>query len=395
MIQRIYLDNAATTKMDPMVLDAMLPYMQEEYGNASSLHYAGLDNRVVVDRSQAKLANFLGCSKSEVYFTSGATESDNMAIFGVVEAIKSSNKDVDSKLHVITTKIEHDAILEPCHELEKQGVEVTYLLPDKNGMIDVATLKEAIRPETVLVSIMYINNEIGTILPITQFGELISELNKTRETKIYFHTDATQAINFVNCNVADLKVDLLSMSGHKIYGPKGVGAIYIRQNTPFKPLVFGGHQQANIRPGTYNVPGIVGLTAAIDLLGNESKRSQINQSLIELRDCIINRVLTTIDGAILTGGMEERSPNNASFVFDGAEGEDIVLMLSERGIALSTGSACSAGSLDPSHVLLAIGVPSELAHSSLRVSLSKYNTQEEIDIFLTELITAVTKLRSL
>lgn len=393
MRDKIYLDNAATTKMDPIVLAAMMPYFQEEYGNASSLHYAGLDNRVVVDRSQAKIASFLGCNKSEVYFTSGATESDNMAIFGVTGAISDASS--GAKMHVITTKMEHDAILEPCRELEKNGIEVTYLTPDSQGMISLDSLREAIKPETVLVSIMYVNNEIGTILPIAEFGEFISELNKTRDNKIYFHTDATQAINFVGCNVTDLKVDLLSMSGHKIYGPKGVGVIYIRQNTPFKPLVFGGHQQANIRPGTYNVPGIVGLAKAVELISDQQKNNQINKDIAKLRDYLVTKITNNITGVTATGGLENRSPNNASFVFTGVTGEDIVLMLSEKGIATSTGSACSSGSLDPSHVLLAIGVSKELAHGSLRISLSKYNSLTEIDIFIEELISIVAKLRNL
>lgn len=391
MSHKIYLDNAATTKLDPIVLEAMLPYFREGYGNASSLHYAGLDNRVAVDRSQAKIANFLGCSKSEVYFTSGATESDNMAIFGVTEAIRNMSSSL--KIHVITTKIEHDAVLEPCHELEKKGIDVTYLVPDKDGQISVEKLQEAIRPETVLVSIMYVNNEIGTILPIAEFGKLIHELNINRKNKIYFHTDATQALNFSDCHVDTLKVDLLSLSGHKIYGPKGIGAIYIRKGTPFQPMTFGGHQQANIRPGTYNVPGIIGLSEAINLLSDKKTIDQQNEKIKELRDYLIEQITKNITNVFITGTLENRSPNNASFVFEGVEGEDILLMLSEKGIAVSTGSACSSGSLDPSHVLMAIGLKPELAHGSLRVSLSKYNSKKDIDIFLEELIPIITKLR--
>jgi len=391
MKSQIYLDNSATTKIDPLVVKAMEPYFNEEYGNASSLHYAGLNNRVAIDRAQAKIAKFLGCDKSEIYFTSGATESDNMAILGVTEAIRDESK--GSKIHIITTKVEHDAIIEPSLELTRRGVEVTYLTPDKNGQISLEKLKAAIKPETVLVSIMYVNNEIGTIFPIAEIGELIAKLNIDREHKIYFHTDATQALNFLNCQVTNLKVDLLSLSAHKIYGPKGIGAIYIRKGTPLKPLIFGGHQQANIRPGTYNVPAIVGLGVAVDLLLD--RQIIKTQTIKELRDYLIEQVLKNISQVKVTGSLENRSPNNASFVLAGVDGEDIVLRLSEKGIAVSTGSACSSGSLDPSHVLLAIGLSPEEARGSLRVSLSKYNTRSEIDIFLAELTTAVDRLRKL
>ncbi|MDO8668781.1 MAG: cysteine desulfurase family protein [Candidatus Buchananbacteria bacterium] len=393
MKHNIYFDNAATTKVDPAVLSAMLPYFSDEYGNASSLHYAGLNNRVVVDRSQAKIADFLGCDKSEVYFTSGATESDNMAILGVTEAINNgSNK---AKRHVITTKIEHDAILEPCRELEKMGVKVTYLTPNQDGLVTAEKVKAAIEPETVLVSIMYVNNEIGTILPIGEIGRMITQLNSQRENKIYFHTDATQALNFLDCNVEALKVDLLSLSGHKIYGPKGIGAIYIRRGTPFKPITFGGHQQAGVRPGTYNVPAVAGLAEAVNSLSDKKTIDQQNDKIKELRDYIIKQVLLRITGSIVTGTKEERSPNNASFVFEGVKGEDIVLSLSEKGLAVSTGSACSSGSLDPSHVLLALGLKPELAHGSLRVSLSKYNTENEAKVFVEELEETVSQLRKI
>src|SRR3990167_8413714 len=288
MTKKIYLDNAASTQVDPEVLKAMLPYFSEEYGNASSLHYAGLDNRVAVDRAQAQVAGFLGCDKAEIYFTSGATESDNMAILGVIEAIK--NKVQNQKIHVITTKYEHDAVLEPCRELEKRGVDVTYLSPDSAGLITVSQLEAVIKPETVLVSIMYVNNEIGTVLPIAEFGELIAKVNQKRKNssakpaKIYFHTDATQALNACDCNVNELGVDLLSLSGHKIHGPKGIGALYLKKGTPFKPIMFGGHQQANIQPGTYNVTGIVGLGKAIELLSDKDKKAEANKKIKELRD---------------------------------------------------------------------------------------------------------------
>lgn len=390
---KIYLDNAATTKTDQAVQEAMAPYLDEEYGNASSLHYAGLDNRVAVDRAQAKIAGFLGCDKQEVYFTSGATESDNMAILGVAEAI--SNRPGSPKKHLITTQIEHDAVLEPCRELEKRGWQVTYLAPDKNGQISAKQVQEAVLPETALVSIMYVNNEIGSILPIAEIGQMLLGLNVERVNKIYFHTDATQAVNFLACQVADLGVDLLSLSGHKIHGPKGVGALYLKASTLFKPLMFGGHQQSGVRPGTYNVPAIVGLGAAVDILNDKENTAKHNEQIKSLRDYLIESVLKNISGAIVTGGLDKRAPNNASFIFEGLEGEDILLRLSEKGIAVSTGSACASGSLDPSHVLLALCYQMPAARGSLRITLSKYNTQEEIDVFLSELETAVNSLRQM
>ena len=399
MTKKIYLDNAASTQVDPKVLEAMLPYFSEEYGNASSLHYAGLDNRVAVDRAQAQIAGFLGCDKAEVYFTSGATESDNMAVLGVIEAIR--NKVQGQKIHVITTEYEHDAVLEPGQELEKRGVEVTYLKPDKDGLITVNQLQAAIKPETVLVSIMYVNNEIGTILPIAEFGELIAKVNQARKNssakpcKIFFHTDATQALSYCDCQVGKLGVDLLSLSGHKIHGPKGIGALYLKKGTPFKPLMFGGHQQANIRPGTYNVTGIVGLGQAVELLSDPKTRLEENKKVRELRDYLISEVTEKVEGVLITGGLEKRVPSNASFIFLGAEGESLLLMLSEKGIAVSTGSACSSGSLDPSHVLMAIGIKPEEAHGSLRVTLSRFTTKTDIDAFLQAIGPIVARLRAM
>lgn len=392
MKHKIYLDNAATTQVDPEVLEAMLPHFNHEYGNASSLHYAGLNSRVAVDRSAAKVAGFLGCDKSEVYFTSGATESDNMAILGVTEAIRERFAD---KIHVITTQVEHDAILQPCKQLARKGVEITYLQPDKDGMITAEELRKAVKPETVLVSIMYVNNEIGTILPIAEFGKMIASLNEKRKKKIYFHTDATQALKCCDCDVEKLGVDLLSLSAHKIYGPKGVGAIYVRKGTPLIPLVFGGHQQENVRPGTYNVPGIVGLGKAVELLSDSEKIKKENKKIAKLRDYLITQVQKSISDVLITGGLENRAPSNASFVIRGVEGESVLLMLSEKEIAVSTGSACSSGSLDPSHVLLSIGVKRELAHGSLRVTLGRFNTKEDIDTFAKALVPIVEKLRAI
>lgn len=388
----IYLDNAATTRTDPRVIEAMLPYFSDQYGNASSLHQLGLDNRVAVDRTQAKIADFLGCDKNEVYFTSGATESNNMAIFGVLRAF--GQGDIDDKFHIITTQIEHDAILEPCRELEYSGqAEVTYLPVDKNGFINTKDLEQSIKHNTILVSVMYANNEIGAIQPIAEVGEILKEINSQRKQKIMFHTDATQALAYCNCQVQDLGIDLMSFSAHKIYGPKGIGAIFIKKGTPIKPLIFGGHQQNNLRPGTYNVPGIVGFGRAIEILDQE-KDDDIKH-LTKIRDYIIKQVKSKISGVSVNGSLNSRLANNISFIIRGVEGESLVLLLSDKSLAVSTGSACSSGSLEPSHVLLAIGVPPELAHGSLRVSLGRFNKKSDADKFINELPSIVEKLRKI
>lgn len=389
----IYLDNSATTPVDPRVLKVMLPYFNAEFGNASSLHKLGLDGRVAVDRAQAKIARFLNCNKENIYFTSGATESDNMAILGVLRAIQGQNK--SKKLHIITSQIEHDAILEPCQQIKKEGIEVTYLPVNKKGLVEIKELRRAIKTNTILVSIMYVNNEVGTIQPITEIGQLIKGVNQKRKQKIYFHTDATQAPSYCDCDVKKNNIDLLSLSAHKIYGPKGVGVIYIKYGTPFEPMIFGGHQQKNIRPGTYNVPGIVGFGKAIELISNKNSKDQENKKIKKLRDYLINKVNKKIDNVIINGDRLKRVPSNANFIFKGVEGESMVLMLSEKGIAVSTGSACSSGSLEPSHVMIAMGVKSELAHGSLRVTLGRFTTKQDIDVLLKELPPIIKKLRKM
>src|SRR3989339_805115 len=344
MKKLIYLDNSATTPVDPRVLKAMLPYFTNKFGNASSLYQAGLDNRVVIDRSQAKIAQFLGCAKEEVYFTSGATESDNMAILGVSGALNGAQP-----VHIVVSQIEHDAILEPSHQLESSGVKVTYLPVNKKGLVELSQLKKAIRPNTVLVSIMYVNNEVGTIQPIAQIGKFIADLNKSRGFgqspissslskggRIYFHTDATQAPSYCNCDINKLGVDLMSLSAHKIYGPKGIGVIYIKKGTPIVPMIYGGHQQDNVRPGTYNVSGIVGLAKAIELIADKKLPVRnASDSVAGGKKKIKNK----IPDAIVNGDMKFRVPSNANFIFKGVEGESVVLMLSDKGIAVSTGSA--------------------------------------------------------
>ncbi len=400
----IYLDNSATTPIDPRVLKEMLPYLKENFGNASSLHYAGLDNRVAVDRAQAKLAKFLNGDKEEVYFTSGATESDNMAIFGPIRALQ--RRYPGKRWHIIISQIEHDAVLEAGKEMEKEGAEVTYLPVNSRGLVEIEALQDAIKDNTVLISIMYVNNEVGAIQPIAEIGKLILEVNKKRKSgrdslrgkdtlqKIYFHTDAAQALAYCPCDVQKLNVDLLSLSGHKIYGPKGVGAIYIKNGTPFLPLFFGGHQQNNIRAGTYNVAGIVGLGQAVELLSDQKAREKENKKIKELRDYLVKMIIR-IPLLAINGDRQKRAPNNASFIIEGVEGESALLMLSEKGIAVSTGSACSSNSLEPSHVLLAMGIKPELAHGSLRVTLGRFNKKSDVDALVKELPPIVAKLRKM
>ncbi len=392
-MKAIYLDNAATTRIDPKVLAAMLPYLQEDFANASSIHDLGNKSAVAVMAARAKVATFLGCLPEEVIFTGGATESDNLAILGLIKAIVGAKSTL--KPHVIVSAIEHEAVLEPAQVLKREGVIELTVLPVNNfGLVELAELKKAIKPNTVLVSIMLANNEIGTIEPITEIGNLLEQLNLTRTQKIYFHTDATQAPAYVDCNVKKLKVDLLSMSAHKIYGPKGVGALYIKKGTPLKPLVYGGGQERKIRSGTYNVAGIVGLATAIELISNKKSRVKEIGEIKNLRDYLI-KALKKIPRAKLNGALKNRLANNVNFVFPGVEGESIVLMLSQKGIMASTGSACSSGSLDPSHVLLAIGLPAEIAHGSLRLTLGRYTTKKEVDAFIKALPPIIEKLRQM
>ncbi len=390
----IYFDNSATTPVDKRVSRAMRPFFEENFGNASSLHQPGLDARVAVDRSQKKVADFLGASKDEIFFTSGATESNNLAILGLVRDWQQKNKK-NIRPHIITSQIEHDAVLEPIHQLVKEGAEATFLPVGKNGVVDIRELKKAVKPNTILISVMYVNNEIGTIQPIAEIGQLIFRLNKSRKNRIFFHTDATQALNYCDCRTEILGVDLLSLSAHKIYGPKGIGALCVKRGTPLEPIIFGGHQQNSVRPGTYNVPGIVGLGRAVEILADHKENEKEKEKIKALRDQLIAQVKKNITGVIINGDQKKRVPGNANFIFDGVEGESVVLALSEKGIAVSTGSACSSGSLDPSHVLTAIGLSPEKAHGSLRVTLGRFNTKNEIGIFVRELKAVIARLRKM
>jgi cysteine desulfurase len=394
-VAKIYLDNAATTPVDPLVLAAMKPFFGQKFGNASEPHSWGQVARKAIEESRLKLANFLGAKPKEIIFTSCATESINLAHKGLLEALlrefSKPNFQFSKKLHIITSSIEHKAVFETCRHLEQIGwAKVTYLPVDKYGLVSVNDVKSAIRPETVLISIMYVNNEVGTIEPIPKIGQFLRTYNKQHRTKIYFHVDATQAIQYLDCNVDQLGVDLLSLTGHKFYVPKGVGALYIRKGTPVVRQQDGGAQEYGLRSGTENVPYIVGLGRAVELI---SKRKQNNQIAV-LRDELIKGILK-IPGTKLTGHPIKRAPHIASFIIEGVEGEAILLLLSDKGIAASSGSACTSGSLEPSHVLKAMGIPAELAHGSIRFSLGKNTTIQDIDYVLKVMPEITTRLRKM
>lgn len=386
----IYLDYAATTPLSPEVFKAMLPYLKEDFGNPSSVHILGQRAQIAIDKAREKIAKFLNCQAEEIIFTGSATEANNLAIKGLLENLRLKIKNC----HIITSQIEHHAVLEPCKELEKNGVKVTYLPVNKEGLVSVSDVKKAIRPNTVLISIMYANNEIGTIQPIAEIGRRLKSKIQNQKSKIYFHTDAVQAVNYLNCDVQKLGVDLLTISGHKIYGPKGIGALFIRKGTPVQPLIFGGGQESGFRSGTENVAGIVGLGEAINQIQNLKSKSQ-NSKIKRLRDKLIEGILKTIPGSQLNGSRKNRLPNNLNISFEGVEGEAMVIALDEEGICASTGSACSSRSLEPSHVLLALGLSPEQAHSSLRLTLGRYTTKEEIDKVLKVLPKIVARLRKI
>jgi cysteine desulfurase len=380
-MRRIYLDNNATTQVAPEVLEAMLPCYHELYGNASSVHTFGQEAKALVDKARQQVARLLGCEPNEVVFTSGGTESDNLAIRGMVESVSRPNR------HVITTLIEHHAVLHCCQALQKTGVKITYLPVDCEGRVDPAAVERNITPETVLISVMHSNNEIGTTQPLREIGEI------AKAHDICFHTDAVQAVGKVPLNVDDLGVDLLSIAGHKFHAPKGVGALYVRKGTRLRPLLFGGAHERNRRAGTENVPQIAGLGAAAELAldGMEERLASIQR----LRDYFESEVLNRIPGTQLNGCRQSRLPNTANLRFDQAESEALLINLDLVGIACSTGSACASGSIEPSHVLLALGMTTEQAFSSLRFSLSRYTERDEIDAALSLLPAVVEKVRQI
>lgn len=393
-MRQIYLDNAATTPVDPEVLSAMRPYFSKIYGNASEVHSLGRQAKLAIEKSRAQIADFLGCSPQEVVFTAGATESINLSHKGLIESVLLGWKG-PKKPHIITSEVEHMAVLETVKHLGLLDlVEVTFVPVDQYGLVGVEDVQKAIKPETVLVSIMYVNNEVGTIEPIRQIGALIKTRNEKREAsnepRVYFHTDATQAVQYLNCDVNFLGVDLLSFTGHKFGAPKGVGALYIRKGTPLIRQQDGGGQEGRMRAGTENVPYIVGLGKAIEI----SSRFGVGRSrlITGLRDRLIKGVLK-IPEVKLTGHPKLRAPHIASFVIEGAEGESIILLLSNEGIFASSGSACTSDKLAPSHVLAAMGVPAEISHGSLRLSLGKNTTKEDVDYVIKILPKVVERLR--
>ncbi len=377
----IYLDNAATTKVADSVVDAMLPYFKEYYGNASSIYQLGAKSKEALDESREYIAGTLGAKTNEIYFTAGGSESDNWAIKATADVYARKGK------HIITSAIEHHAVLHTCEYLEKHGYEVTYVGVDENGVIKLDELKAAIRPDTILISVMFANNEIGTIQPIKEIGEI------AKEHDILFHTDAVQAYAQVPINVDEMHIDMLSASGHKLNGPKGIGFLYIRKGIKIRSFVHGGQQERGRRAGTENIPGIVGLAAAakrsFSMLEEKMKKE------IELRDYLISRIEAEIPYCRLNGDRKKRLPNNVNFSFQFIEGESMLILLDSKGIAASSGSACTSGSLDPSHVLLAIGLPHEIAHGSLRLTLSEENTKEEMDYVVEQLTAILERLRSM
>ncbi len=382
-LNKIYFDNAATTPVDKGVLKEMLPFFSNYFGNASSIHGFGQRAEAEVLKSRDILAKFLNCSSNEIIFTSGATESNNIVLKGVFS---------DFKGHLITTLIEHPAILETAKFLQSCGAEVTFINPEKNGIVDYKKIISSIKDNTRLVSIMYVNNEIGTIQPIAKIAKIINELNQKRTNKVLFHSDAVQGTYFLQMNVSRLYVDMLSISSHKIYGPKGIGALYLKRGINFTPLIHGGHQEYGMRSGTLNVPNIIGFAKAISLIMKKEHKNHI-QKIKNIRDYIIKETLK-IKGVSLGGDRELRIENNANFLFENVEGESLLLRLDMKGMACSTGSACASGSLSPSHVLLAMGIKPENAHGSLRISLGKHNTMEEARYFIAELKKIVKELRN-
>lgn len=381
MEKKIYLDNAATTKTRPAVVEAMLPYFTESFGNPSSVYELATQNKKAVDEARGIIAKALGAEISDIYFTAGGTEADNWALKATAEAYASKGN------HIITSKIEHHAILHTCEYLEKHGMEVSYIDVDENGVIKLEELKKAIRPTTILISVMYANNEIGTVQPVKEIGEIAKANN------ILFHTDAVQAFGQLAIDVNELNIDMLSASGHKLNGPKGIGFLYIRKGLKLKSFVHGGAQERHRRAGTENVPGIVGFGKAVEIAVETLEARQKKE--IELRDRLIKRILAEIPYVRLNGHRTSRLPNNANFSFQFIEGESLLIMLDMQNICASSGSACTSGSLDPSHVLLSIGLPHEIAHGSLRLTLCEDNTEEEMDYVVEKIKEIVEKLRSM
>lgn len=382
MTHRIYLDHAATTPVDPQVLEAMLPYLTNGFGNPSSIHSFGRETRKAIEDARAVIAKEIGASATnEIIFTGSGSESDNLAIRGIAYAYRQKGN------HIITSSIEHHAVYDTCKALEKEGFKVTYLPVNEVGLVSVEAVVNALTPETILVSIMHANNEVGTVQPIAEISKIL------RERKIFFHTDAVQTVGTIPVNVQDLGVDLLSMAAHKFYGPKGVGALYVRKGIKLNQLIYGGAQERNRRAGTENIAGIVGMAKALEIANANLEAN--SKRILELREYLIDNILNKIDYVRLNGDRKQRLPGNANFSFEFIEGEALLLNLDLKGIAASSGSACTSGSLEPSHVLLSMGICHEIAHGSLRISIGKANTKEDIDYLLEVLPEIVNKLRAM
>lgn len=377
----IYFDHAATTHVKREVLEAMLPYFSENYGNPSTVYTIGRTSKKAIEEARETVARIIGAEPREIFFTGSGTEADNWAVKGAAYANMKKGK------HIITTSIEHHAVLHACQYLESEGFEVTYLPVDEYGLVTPGQVEAAIRPDTILISIMFANNEIGTIQPIAEIGRI------AREKGICFHTDAVQAMGNIKINVSELNVDMLSMSAHKFYGPKGVGALYVRKGVKLTSFMHGGAQERGRRASTENVPGIIGLAKALELA--DMNMEQHNRKLVALRDRTIEEIEKKIPFVRLNGHREKRLPGNVNFSFEFIEGESLLLMLDLKGIAASSGSACTSGSLDPSHVLLAIGLPHERAHGSLRITFGDENTDEDVDYLMEVLPEIVRRLREM
>jgi cysteine desulfurase len=380
-MKRIYMDHSATTPVAPEVLAAMLPYFGEKFGNASSLHRSGREAKEALEDSREKVAALLGARAEEIIFTSGGTESDNLALKGIARKNRKHGK------HIITTQIEHPAILETCRALEKEGFEVTYLPVTGEGLVELSTLEASIRPDTILISVMHANNEVGTIQPLEEIGRLAAERD------IYLHSDAVQSVGKIPVNVDDLGVDLLSLSAHKLYGPKGVGALYIRKGTKLESIIQGGGHERRLRSGTENISGIVGLARAAELAERDMPREA--ERLAGLRDRLAEQVLCKVKDAWINGTMKKRLPGNLNFGFKYVEGESLLLFLDSKGICVSTGSACSSHKLEPSHVLMSLGLKAEECHGSLRITLGMSNTLDEVEYVAESIVEAVERFRGI
>lgn len=392
----IYLDYAATTPVDSAVVEAMQPYWTEHFGNASSTHSSGHAARRAVDHARNILATAFGCSSQEVVFTAGGTESDNIAIQG---AVRAAYKRTGQKGHMVTSAIEHPAVKDTCAALEAEGFQLTVIQPERNGVVDAQKVAAAVRPDTVIVTVMYANNEVGTIQPIQEIAQSV----KAKNSDTLIHTDACQAAGVLTLNTVELGVDLLTINGSKIYGPKGVGALYVRRGVELQPIIFGGGQEKEIRPGTENVPAIVGFGKAVELAearrisehADVEKGVNSNADIAVLRDKLEKGILTTVEGTRVNGDIEKRLPNNTNILFNGVDGDTLLLSLDQVGIYASLGSACAAGSVDPSHVLLAMGLSNQDAKRSVRFSLGKNTTEQEIDEALERIPQIIERLRNL